>query len=90
MNILPFEKGRRYYPTTCPVCAGTALEADILPRKVEFQCATCGAYEITAAARSAMKGMSQELRNLWLLQARQQASNSRQIAVIACANESHT
>lgn len=87
MNILSFERARKYYPSTCPVCAGAALEADVVPRKVEFQCAFCGAYEITAAARSAMKGLSQEHRGLWLSQARQQTMNTRQIALVACANE---
>ncbi|PBB86130.1 hypothetical protein CK216_13515 [Mesorhizobium sp. WSM3876] len=82
MNILPFE--RRYFPSSCPVCAGTALEAEITFRKVEFQCASCGAFEITSAARAAMKGLSQESRGVWLAQARQHGSA---IPLVACANE---
>lgn len=82
MNILSFE--RRYYPSTCPVCAGAALEADVTPRKVEFQCASCGAFEITSAARTAMKGLSQEHRQLWMSQARLQ---NLTVPLIACANE---
>ncbi|MDX8527804.1 hypothetical protein RFM68_25225 [Mesorhizobium sp. MSK_1335] len=82
MNVLSFE--RRYYPSKCPICAGTALEAEITLRKVEFQCASCGAFEITSAARTAMKGLSQESRGVWLAQARQQHST---IPLVACANE---
>ena len=82
MNVLSFE--RRYYPSPCPICSGPALEAEIAPRKVEFQCACCGAFEITAAARSAMKGLSQENRGVWLSQARLQGST---IPLVACANE---
>ncbi|TPO12629.1 hypothetical protein [Mesorhizobium sp. B1-1-5] len=82
MNVLSFE--RRYCPSKCPICAGMALEADIALRKVEFQCASCGAFEITSAARVAMKGLSQESRGMWLSQARQQHST---IPVVACANE---
>ncbi len=82
MNILPFE--RRYYPSTCPVCAGTALEAEVAFLKVEFQCASCGAFEITSAARTSMKGLSREHRQLWLSQARLQNSS---IPLVACANE---
>lgn len=82
MNVLSFE--RRYFPATCPVCTGTALEADVTLRKIEFQCASCGGFEITSAARSAMKGLSQENRSLWLSQARQQGST---IPLVACANE---
>lgn len=85
MSVLTFE--RRYYPSPCPICDGAALEADIATRKVEFQCASCGAYEITSAARSAMKGLSQESRKLWLSQARQQATSSQRIVLIACASE---
>jgi hypothetical protein len=83
MNMLPFE--RRYYPSSCPICAGTALEAEITLRKAEFQCASCGAFEITSAARAAMKGLSQENRGVWLSQARQQGPT---IPLVACANES--
>ncbi|RTL98602.1 MAG: hypothetical protein EKK31_25480 [Hyphomicrobiales bacterium] len=82
MNVLSFE--RRYYPSTCPVCAGVSLEAEVTPRKMEFQCATCGAFEITSAARTAMKGLSQENRQLWLSQARLPGST---LPLIACANE---
>jgi predicted RNA-binding Zn-ribbon protein involved in translation (DUF1610 family) len=82
MNILSFE--RRYFPVICPVCAGMALEAEVTPRKVEFQCASCGAFEITSAARSAMKGLSLENRAMWLSQAREQGST---VPLIACANE---
>ena len=82
MNVLSFE--RRYYPSPCPICSGPALEAEIAPRKVEFQCACCGAFEITAAARSAMKGLSQENRGVWLSQAWLQGST---IPLVACANE---
>lgn len=82
MNVLSFE--RRYYPSTCPVCAEAALEAEITLRKVEFQCASCGAFEITSAARAAMKGLSHENRAVWLSQARQQDST---IPLVACANE---
>lgn len=82
MNILSFE--RRYYPSTCAVCAGTALEAEVALRKVEFQCASCGAFEITSAARTAMKALSQEHRQLWLSQARLRNST---VPLVACANE---
>ncbi|TPI66463.1 hypothetical protein FJ420_24710 [Mesorhizobium sp. B3-1-3] len=82
MKLLPFE--RRYYPSTCPVCAGVALEAEVMLRKVEFQCAACGPFEITSAARTAMKGLSQEHRRLWLSQARLPNST---VPLIACANE---
>nr|WIE94671.1 hypothetical protein P9270_030655 [Mesorhizobium sp. WSM4875] len=82
MNVLSFES--RYFPSTCPVCAGMALEAEVSFRKVEFQCAHCGAFEITSAARSAMRGLSQENRAVWLSQARQQGST---IPLVACANE---
>jgi predicted RNA-binding Zn-ribbon protein involved in translation (DUF1610 family) len=82
MNVLSFE--RRYFPSMCPVCAGTALEAEVALRKVEFQCASCGGFEITSAARSAMKGLSEENRSLWLSQARQQGST---LPLVACANE---
>lgn len=84
MNILSF--ARRYFPSKCPICAGTALEVEITTRKVEFQCASCGAFEITSAARAAMKGLSQESREVWLSQARQQHSTST-IPLVACANE---
>lgn len=69
MNVLPFDRGRKYYPSTCPICEGAALEADLAHRQAEFQCAFCCAYEITPAARSAMRGLSQEHRALWLSQA---------------------
>lgn len=82
MNVLSFE--RRYYPSKCPICAGAGLEADIALRKVEFQCASCGPFEITSPARTAMKGLSEENRRMWLSQARQQNST---IPVLACANE---
>lgn len=82
MNVLSFE--RRYFVSTCPVCAGTALEAEVTLRKVEFQCASCGGFEITSAARSAMRGLSDENRLVWLSQARQQGST---IPLVACANE---
>lgn len=82
MNILSFE--RRYYPSPCPICVGAALESEITLRKVEFQCASCGAFEITSAARAAMKGLSQGSRGVWLSQARQQHST---IPLVACANE---
>lgn len=82
MTVLSFE--RRYFPCICPVCAGMALEAEVTSRKVEFQCASCGAFEITSAARSAMKGLSAENRAVWLSQARQQGST---IPLVACANE---
>jgi hypothetical protein len=82
MNLLSFE--RRYYPSSCPVCAGVSLEAEITLRKVEFQCASCGAFEITSAARAAMKGLSREHRQLWLSQARLRAFT---VPLIACANE---
>lgn len=87
MSVLSFDKGREYYLSTCPVCAGKALETDIEPRRLEFQCARCGGFEITVAARSAMKGMSQTHRALWLSQARQHASGRLPIALVACANE---
>jgi hypothetical protein len=87
MNLLPAEETRKYYPSICPVCSGTALAGDIMPRKVEFQCARCGAYEITAAARTAMRGMSQDYRQAWLTQARQQAPSHASIALVDCANE---
>lgn len=60
------------------------MEAEITLRKVEFQCASCGAFEITSAARAAMKGLSQGSRGVWLSQARLQRST---IPLIACANE---
>lgn len=82
MNVLSFE--RRYYPSTCPVCARVSLEAEVTARKVEFQCAACGAFEITSAARAAMKGLAREHRQLWLSQARLRASI---LPLIACANE---
>lgn len=82
MNVLSFE--RRYYPSKCPICAGAALEAEITRRKVEFQCASCGAFEITSAARSAMKGLSSESRGVWLSQARLQLST---MPLVTCANE---
>lgn len=82
MKILSFE--RRYYPSTCPVCCGAALEAEITLRKVEFQCAFCGAFEITSAARTAMKGLSPRSREVWLTQARLQRST---IPLVGCANE---
>lgn len=82
MNILWFE--RRYYPSKCPICVGTALVAELTVRKVEFQCGSCGAFEITSAARTAMQGLSQEGRRVWLSQARQQHST---IPLVACANE---
>lgn len=82
MNVLSFE--RRYFPSTCPVCAGMALEAELTSRKVEFQCASCGAFEITSAARSAMRGLSQENRAVWLSRARQAGST---IPLVDCANE---
>lgn len=85
MNVLPFE--RRYYSSACPICEGPALEADIASRKVEFQCASCGAYEITSAARSAMKALSRENRKLWLIQARQESATFHRIALVSCANE---
>jgi hypothetical protein len=37
-----------------------------------------------------MKGMSQDHREAWLSQARQQTSDTRGIALIACANEDLT
>jgi hypothetical protein len=77
----------RYYPSTCPVCEETALAADVMMRTVEFQCARCGVYEITAAARSAMRAMSSERRVLWLSQARKQTSCPQRIALTICANE---
>lgn len=76
----------RYYPSTCPICEETALAADIILRTVEFQCARCGGYEITAAARSAMRAMSPERRMLWLSQARLQMSGAQRIALILCAS----
>ena len=82
MNILSFAS--KYFPSSCPVCAGVALEAEITLRKAEFQCASCGAFEITSAARAAMKGLSQESREGWLSQARQQHST---IPLVARANE---
>ena len=82
MSLLSFE--RRYYPSTCPVCAGAALEAEVTSGKVEFQCAACGAFEITSAARAAMKALSREQRWLWLSQARLPNST---VPLIACANE---
>lgn len=85
MNVLPFE--RRYYPSTCPICEGAALEADIASRKVEFQCASCGAFEITSAARAAMKSLSRENRKLRLSQARRETPALQRIALVACANE---
>lgn len=75
MNHLSFDLRKRYYPSVCPVCSGDALEVDVTPRKAEFQCPGCGAYEITLAARSAIKGMSQKHRALWLLQARKHVSS---------------
>lgn len=86
----PTKETMRYYPSTCPVCAGTALAADITVRKVDIQCARCGGYEITVAARSAMRGMSWEHRMLWLSQARQKTSDTQRIAFVACANELQT
>lgn len=82
MNVLSFE--RRYFPSSCPICAGTALEAEVTLRKVEFQCASCGGFEITSAARAAMRGLSRENRLVWLSQARRQDSA---IPLVACANE---
>jgi nanoRNase/pAp phosphatase (c-di-AMP/oligoRNAs hydrolase) len=87
MNVVPTEHTRRYYPSICPVCCGAALVADLVLRKVEFQCARCGAYEITAAARSAMRGMLQEHRETWLTQARQEAVNHATIVLVDCAND---
>lgn len=86
----PAKKPMRYYPSTCPVCTGTALEAYTTPRTVEFQCALCGGYEITFAAKSAMRGMSQDHRETWLAQARRQAPSRLQIALLACTNEDLT
>lgn len=60
------------------------MEADIALRKVEFQCACCGPFEITSAARVAMKGLSEGNRRMWLSQARQQNST---VPFVACANE---
>lgn len=74
----------KYCASTCPVCSGPALEAEIALRKAEFQCSLCGAFEITPAACSAMKGLSQENREVWLSQARRQGST---IPLIVCANE---
>lgn len=82
MIVLSFE--RRYHPASCPVCSGTALEAEVTLRKTEFQCACCGAFEITSAARTAMRALSQENRAVWLAQARHCHST---IALIVCANE---
>lgn len=82
MKTLTFE--RKYCASTCPVCSGRALEADVTPRKAEFQCSFCGAFEITLAARSAMKALSYESREVWLSQARHQVST---IPLVACANE---
>ncbi|MDX8527314.1 hypothetical protein RFM68_22695 [Mesorhizobium sp. MSK_1335] len=60
------------------------MEAEVALRRVEFQCASCGAFEITSAARTAIKGLSQEHRQLWLSQARLRNST---VPLIACANE---
>jgi predicted RNA-binding Zn-ribbon protein involved in translation (DUF1610 family) len=85
MTVLSFE--RRYYSSACPICEGPALEAYIASRKVEFQCTSCGPYEITSAARAAMKALSRENRKLWLSQARQETPALQRIALVACANE---
>lgn len=85
MNILT-TRGR-YYPSTCPICSNAALAAEAAHHETEIQCAACGAFEITAAARSAMKGLSAEGRSRWLAQARQQACT---MPLIACVNETRS
>lgn len=74
----------RYFLSTCPICSRTALEAETSSREMEFQCASCGAFEITAAARSVIRRLPFEGRGVWLAQARLQA---RGMPLVACANE---